>query len=170
MLRRPKHHVVDEPSAPLRVLVVNEDEAASEVLCRVLARAEYVVDRATNQRDSLYRLSSAPADCVVLDLATGGIGTNPKLLDALRSNGDTQIANVRVVLIAKQTTNRLFSWQAGVDAFLVRPFHADDLLREVAEALDRPDEERAQHRRHQLHEAEGEGRTMEGRPWDSQRF
>ena len=63
------------------------------------------------------------------------------------------IATSQCVLVAHGTNNQMFSWQAGIDAFLVRPFHADELLRHVAEAIARPDAERPRHRRKQLDEA-----------------
>ena len=169
MLRRGKHHA-DTPVGPPRVMVVNDDDDACELLSRVLDRAGYSVSRAASHQEALSMLSGQAAHCIVLDLATGGVGTNLKLLDAIRSYPDAAVSQARVVLVAKQTNNRMFSWQAGVDAFLVRPFHADDLLREVADSLSRSEEERAKHRRRQLSEAQGEGRAVEARPWDSQRF
>ena len=169
MLRRGKHHS-DAAVGPPAVLVVNDDDDACELLCRLLARVGYTVFRAASHQEAMSLLSGQPAHCIVLDLATGGVGTNLKLLDAIRSHADAAVSQARVVLVAKQTNNRMFSWQAGVDAFLVRPFHADDLLREVADSLSRTEDERAKHRRRQLSEAQGEGRAVETRPWDSQRF
>jgi hypothetical protein len=52
----------------------------------------------------------------------------------------------------------------------LRPFHSDELLRDVAEVLARPDDERERHRRRELDAASGVGRTVEARPWDTQRF
>jgi CheY-like chemotaxis protein len=151
-------------------LVVNDEEGAIELLARLLDRAGYVVDRATTHDDALDRLAEGRPDCVVLDLATGGIGQNLKLLDTIRSHVDDKVAGSRVVLIAHQSSNQLFSWQAGIDAFLLRPFHADELLRDVADVLGRPDEERARHRRRQLDAATTGGRTISVRAWDTQRF
>lgn len=169
MLRRGKQ-AVEGRGGPPRVLVVNDDHGACELLCRVLQRGGFTVDRAADHLGAISLLSSTPADCIVLDLATGGVGTNLKLLDAIRSHHEPTVSGARVVLVAKQTNNRMFSWQAGVDAFLVRPFHADDLVREVTEVLQRPEDDRARHRRRQLSEAQSEGRTMEAPPWDTQRF
>ncbi|MEY2570583.1 MAG: hypothetical protein QOE63_933, partial [Acidimicrobiaceae bacterium] len=160
----------DEHAGPIRVLVVNDEEGAIELLCRLLARAGYEVARATHADETLGQLADFRPDCVVLDLATGGIGQNLKLLDSIRGHVDEKVAAARVVLVAHQSNNRLFSWQAGIDAFLLRPFHADELLRDVAEALSRPDEERSRHRRRQLDAAQAEGRTIEPRAWETQRF
>jgi len=72
---------------------------------------------------------------------------------------------VRVVLVAQQSSNRLFSWQAGIDAFVARPFHADELLLQVNEVLSRPDSDRERHRRHELDAASAEGRAGVAEPW-----
>ena len=162
MLRRatkPDEPVATESgNGPAHILVVNDDENACELLCRVLAAAGHRVQRAHNGDQALSQLNLRGIDCVVLDLATGGIGQNLRLLDTIRSSVTDAVAEVRVVLVAQQTSNRMFSWQAEIDAFLVRPFHADELVTQVAAVLVRPDTERALHRRRELDAATAEGR------------
>ena len=150
---------------PSQLLVVNDDENACELLCRLLVGAGHRVHRAHNGDQALAQLNVGKVDCVVLDLSTGGIGANLKLLDTIRSAMQQEIAAVRVVLVAQQTSNRMFSWQAGIDAFLVRPFHANELLAQVADVLSRPDNERARHRRRELDAATAEGRSGVALPW-----
>ena len=168
--RKKKKEEVVESTGPARLLVVNDEDGASELLRRILDRAGYAVSTAGSHDDALVALGQVKPDCVVLDLATGGIGQNLKLLDAVRTHIDEGVAHARVVLVAHQSNNRMFSWQAGIDAFLLRPFHADELVRDVAEVLARPDDEREQHRRRELDAASGTGRTVEPRAWDTQRF
>ena len=167
MLRRAtksEHPKSDFAPAPSLILVVNDDEAACELLCRLLVNAGHRVQRAHNAEQALGQLNVARADCVVLDLATGGIGQNLKLLDQIRSAMSRSVSGVRVVLVAQQTSNRMFSWQAGIDAFVVRPFHANELLGQICEVLGRPDDERARHRRRELDAASAEGRTGHAEP------
>jgi two-component system phosphate regulon response regulator PhoB len=159
-----EHPKGDLPPGPTEILVVNDDEAACELLCRLLANAGHRVQRAHNSEQALGQLSVGRVDCVVLDLATGGIGQNLKLLDTIRSAMAANVSAVRVVLVAQQTSNRMFSWQAGIDAFVVRPFHAAELLGQIAEVLGRPDNERARHRRRELDAASAEGRTGHAEP------
>src|SRR5437773_9031342 len=88
MLRR--HSKADHPKPgepddePAQVLVVNDDEAACELLCRLLAGAGHRVQRAHTAEQASGQLSFGGIDCVILDLTTGGIGTNLKLLDVIR--------------------------------------------------------------------------------------
>ena len=154
----------DFAPGPSQVLVVNDDEGACELLCRLLANAGHRVQRAHNAEQALGQLNVGRVDCVVLDLATGGIGQNLKLLDQIRSAMARNVSAVRVVLVAQQTSNRMFSWQAGIDAFVVRPVHANELLGQISEVLGRPDSERARHRRRELDAASAEGRTGHAQP------
>jgi len=146
-----------EPVGRAHILVVNDDPGACELLVRLLGRAGHEVERAHNQDQAMAQLAVARIDCVVLDLSTGGIGQNLKLLDLIRSSVTKSTAGVRVVLVAQQSSNRVFSWQAGIDAFLARPFHADELLAQVNEVLSRPEAERERHRRRELDAASAEG-------------
>jgi DNA-binding response OmpR family regulator len=140
-----------EPSGTSgKILVVNDDDGACELLCRLLTKDGHSVERASNPDQAMAILDVLRPSCVVLDLSMGGIGRNLNLLDAIRSNLDQSLASTRVVLIAHQTSNRMFSWQAGTDAFLVRPFHADELTRSIADVMARPDGERARFRRREV--------------------
>ena len=158
-------HEGDQGGPSATILVVNDDDGACELLVRLLTNAGHDVQRAMNADQALGQLSVGGFDCVVLDLTSGGIGQNLKLLDAIRSSVTASIARVRVLLIAQQASNRMFSWQAGIDAFLVRPFHADELLRQVRDVLLRPDDERAAHRRRELDAASAHGRSGVAEPW-----
>lgn len=168
MLRRAskaEHQEATSTPVSARILVVNEDDGACELLCRLLTKAGNAAARAHSADEALTAVNSTRPDLVVLDLATGGIGQNLRLLDTIRSSIDPRVASVRVVLVAPQTSNRLFSWQAEIDAFVVRPFHANELLAQVAEVMSRPDSERARHRRRELDAASSEGRTGVNLPW-----
>jgi DNA-binding response OmpR family regulator len=146
-----------------KVLVVNDDDGSCELICRLLSRAGHSVERASNPEQAISILDILRPACVVLDLSTGGIGRNLQLLDAIRSQLDSTLAATRVVLIAYQTSNRMFSWQAGTDAFLVRPFHADELTRAVSDVLSRPESERVRYRRREVAAASHDPATP-GRP------
>jgi DNA-binding response OmpR family regulator len=129
------------------VLVVHEDPEGCEVLARVVERGTgLMVVRAHDPREMSDALRNQPT-CVVLDVTSGGVGGNLKLLDAVRNHADEVTAGARVILIAASSSNEMFSWQAGIDAFLKRPFHADELVATVQEAIARPDDERRAHRR-----------------------
>lgn len=151
------------PTGPPRVFVMNDEPDACELLVRILRRAGNVVDRGRDFGDLSDRLvMGTPPDVVVLDVAAGGIGANLKLLDAIRGSGDPDVAATPVVLVTAAASSAMFSWQAGIDELLVRPFHADELVEAVAAAYERPADERPKHRRRQLEAAKSRGRRLPG--------
>jgi CheY-like chemotaxis protein len=132
------------------VLVVSDDEGALELLARVLDHAGYRASRADTVDGAMQLAYEELPRCVVLDMRVGGIGSNLKLLDMIRSSEDTRIGSTRTVLIADNPRNRGFSFQSGTDAFVLRPYRASKLLEAVADVLARPDVDRARHRRDEL--------------------
>jgi DNA-binding response OmpR family regulator len=139
-----------ERRAPAVVLVVNDDPDACELLVRMVGTAGHRGIGATTDTEARSQIASELPRCVVLDMTSGGVGSSLKVLDLIRSNEDTRVSSARVVLCASSPKNRSFSFQSGADAFVVRPFHIDDLLREITDVLRRPNEERARHRRDEL--------------------
>jgi DNA-binding NtrC family response regulator len=153
-LRRGRKHEEPAPSGPARVLVIHDDPDGCELLVRILSVASYEVSGAHDFLEMSDALQEPPApDCLVLDVSTGGIGENLKLLDAVRQHRDPAVAGARVVLVSSGASSAMFSWQAGIDEFLKRPFHADDLLRAVHDAIERPEDDRRHHRRRMLEAA-----------------
>jgi two-component system response regulator AdeR len=139
-----------ERRRPASVLVVNDDHDACELLVRFLAYAGYRTTGASSDLEAIEKIHEELPRCVVLDMTTGGVGSSLAILDQIRSHADRRISSARVVLCASSPRNRSFSFESGADAFVVRPFHLDDLIEHVADVLDRPQEERARHRRDEL--------------------
>jgi DNA-binding response OmpR family regulator len=150
-LRR-KQEVWDgsERRAPSKVLVVADDPGACELLVRILNRAGFRAEGVHTSDEAVAAAHEDMPRCVVLSLAAGGIGSNLKVLDTLRSNDDRRISSARALIVADNPRNRAFSFQSGTDAFLIRPFTADELVSHVDDVLRRPDDERARHRRDEL--------------------
>ena len=137
-------------SGPMSVLAVHEDPSGCELLARVISRGTGLpVHRAHDSVEMIAALRDQPT-CVVLDVTSGGVGGNLKMLDSVRNNADEVTAAARVILIAASSSNEMFSWQAGIDAFLKRPFHEHELVATVQDAIARPDAERKVHRREMI--------------------
>ena len=73
--------------APSMVLVVNDDPAACELLARMIATVGYRTTRATTEADATATIVGDLPRCIVLDLASGGVGSSLKVLDHIRSHG-----------------------------------------------------------------------------------
>jgi DNA-binding response OmpR family regulator len=132
------------------VMVVSDDPDACEMLVRMVGSRGYRAIGATSLEEAGGRYSRELPRCVVLDLHEGGIGTSLKALDNIRSHDDLRVSTARVVLCASSPRNRSFSFQSGADSFVVRPFHFDELMAQIADVLGRAHEDRARHRRDEL--------------------
>jgi two-component system, OmpR family, response regulator ResD len=146
VLRRSKN----ENAGPTRVLVVNDDPDACELIARIIESAGWIALRCHSHDDALAALPGAkPAlKAVLADFHAGGASAGLKLLDDIRRM--PAFTNMPVLLLTHNDANRLFAWQAGIDGFLVRPFHADQLINEVYAVLTRTPQERDTYRQQRL--------------------
>jgi DNA-binding response OmpR family regulator len=121
-------------------------------MVRVLEHAGYETAQAHNPGEAMDVLAAGPRfDAVLVDFASGGPSESIKLLDEIRRTPAMQ--DLAVIISSRVEKNRLFAWESGVDAFLVRPYHVDELLAELAAVLARSPEARAAHRAERLAEA-----------------
>jgi DNA-binding response OmpR family regulator len=139
-----------ERRKPASVLIVNDERDACELLVRFLALAGFRTAGVCSEQEALAAVYDELPRCVILDMTTGGVGSSLSILDQIRSHEDRRINSSRVVLCASSPKNRSFSFESGADAFVVRPFHLEDLIDHVNDVLERPQEERARHRRDEL--------------------
>jgi DNA-binding response OmpR family regulator len=147
VLRRSK---TEEPAGPTRVLVVNDDPDSCELVARIVESAGWTATRCYSADDALSVLESGdpPFKAVLADFQAGGASAGLRLLDDVRRM--PSFGEMPVLVLTANDANRLFAWQSGVDGFLVRPFHADDLINEVYAVLTRTPDERAVYRQAQL--------------------
>jgi DNA-binding response OmpR family regulator len=141
---------VEQPTGPTRVLVVDDNADACELIARIVESAGWTATRCYSPDDALEKLDSGdpPFKAVIADFQSGGTGASLELLDAVRRSKD--FSEMPVLLLTRSETNRIFAWESGADAFLIRPFHADDLINEVYAVLTRSVEEREAWREEQL--------------------
>src|ERR1700675_4379399 len=102
-----------------RILVVDDEPAVQNALFRALTLEHYDVTSASDGHEALERLSTAPYEAIILDIAMprmdglevcrrlrdGGDST-PVLMLPARSGGDDRVAGL----------------DAGADDYLVKPF------------------------------------------------
>jgi DNA-binding response OmpR family regulator len=140
---------LDTSSASGTVLVVNDDQDACELVARLVESAGWPADRHYDVHSLVDELEQRGHSAVIIDSLTIGITDAFKALDDIRS-GSAKIRNVAIVIIASTDTNRLFAYQSGVDGFVVRPVHADELLDVLRMVFGRTNDERVEFRRAQL--------------------
>jgi two-component system response regulator MprA len=126
--------------SPLRVMVVEDDEALRAALARAFRLDGYAVEEACDGAHALTLLASVRANVIVLDVMM------PKLdglsvCQRLRACGDR--TPVLLLTARDLVVDRVQGLNAGADDYLVKPFAVDELLARVRALIRRsyPDHE-----------------------------
>ncbi len=124
------------------ILVVNDDRDSCELIARLVESAGWKVQRCFDPDDATKSLDRPMASyaAVVVDLTTGLTG-GTEVLDSARRQPSPR-GSVPVVLMTSRAEDDTIAWQAGADAVMIRPFHANDFLDELRSTLARTPDER----------------------------
>ncbi len=127
---------MDPPDAmsPMRVLLVEDDEALGRQVVETLQRAGYDVDW-VRRGDRALSAEFATFSLVVLDLMLPGAHGLDILKALRRDHVDVPV----LVLSARQDTgDKVRSLELGADDYLTKPFWPEELLARVRARLRRP--------------------------------
>jgi two-component system, OmpR family, response regulator MprA len=117
----------------MEVLVIEDDDAISDLLRRGLTYEGYAVSVAQDGLTGLRMARDAPPDLVVLDLMLPGLD-GLEVCRRLRAADDVPI----LVLTARGTvSDRISGLDSGADDYMVKPFSIDELLARVRALLRR---------------------------------
>jgi CheY-like chemotaxis protein len=122
----------------LRILAVDDDRDARDVLGKLLQREQAEVRTAGSAPDALAALESWRPDVLLLDLAMPG-ESGYELLARLRSMGHRAPAVAMTGYAREEDAARAL--YAGFQAHLAKPFQMDDLCRQIAAVLARASSE-----------------------------
>lgn len=117
-----------EPDAPLRVLLVEDDDALADFLLRVFAEEGFDAVRCTTGAEALERIDQDEHTVVVLDRMLpdqDGI----TVCSEIRRQG---LGTAILMLTARgEVADRVGGLNAGADDYLVKPFDVDELLARI---------------------------------------
>ena len=119
----------------LRLLVVNDDPHSCELISR-LVESLGCRARRVNSPDGVVEFLSDPNNeigGVILDVRAG-VNASVPVLEGIRSL-ESRAGNLPVIVLTSTSDDADPVWGAGGDAFMARPFHADDFLREMETVL-----------------------------------
>jgi two-component system OmpR family response regulator len=118
----------------MRILVVEDDKDVGGFIVKGLREAGHVVEHAATGRDGLFLAASEQFDAIVLDRMLPGGVDGLRLLETLRSQGNT--TPVLFLSALAQVDERVKGLKAGGDDYMTKPFSFSELLARV-EALTR---------------------------------
>ncbi|GAB3445677.1 response regulator transcription factor [Actinophytocola sediminis] len=124
---------MNQPAAPARVLVVDDDLTVRDVVRRYLELAGHQVALADNGEDALAWIADHEPDLVVLDLMLPGIDG----LEVCRRLRRTSAVPVVMLTALGEEENRIAGLQLGADDYVTKPFSPRELALRVSSVLRR---------------------------------
>lgn len=125
---------VERPLVPtgstsgMRLLIVEDDPIAAELLAKGLRENAYAVDVASDGPSAIDRASMYPYDLIILDIMLPGVDG----LDVCRRLRDRGASTPIIMLTARGgVEERIAGLDAGADDYLPKPFHFTELLARV---------------------------------------
>ena len=109
----------------MKVLLLEDDSALSDIMFDHLTHSGYEVTLATNGNDALEYLIDEVYDIALLDINTPGL-TGIEVLRTIREDYNNQTP--AIILTAYQDTKHLkSSFESGVDDYIKKPFDLEEL-------------------------------------------
>lgn len=119
---------------PVRLLIVEDDDAIAAPLVRAVQREGYEVDRASSGQAAIDAVTAGGIDLVLLDLGLGDIDG----LDVCRRLRADGFEGGIVILTARAgELDRVVGLDVGADDYLAKPFSLSELLARVRALLRR---------------------------------
>jgi response regulator RpfG family c-di-GMP phosphodiesterase len=112
-------------TAPLRVLIADDDASVRAVLRTILGRGEFIVEEAEDGEQALRRFVAGGADLILSDLQMPNMG-GLDLLRRVRALDDT-VAFI-ILTGAGTVENAVEALRLQADDYLVKPFHVAEVL------------------------------------------
>lgn len=121
-----------------RILIIEDNEAVLRVLNRMLARAGYDVQEASNGNAGLAAYRQQPADLVITDIVMPDMEGLEVIRELRRTDPEARIIAMSGGGIGSAEKYLALARTFGAGSVLNKPFSQDELMTVVAEALARP--------------------------------
>jgi two-component system phosphate regulon response regulator PhoB len=120
-----------------KILVVEDDPDQRELIRWHLKRAGYSTGTASRGFDALVKSRALSPDLIVLDLMMPGIN-GFEICKAMRKNPATAATPVLMLTSMCTDYSRTMGFEAGINAFMNKPYVPEELLSTIQELLSAP--------------------------------
>jgi two-component system OmpR family response regulator len=117
-----------------RILVVEDDDIIRERLLKALNYEGYEVAGAENGAVALRLMDQFAPDLVIADVLMPDVG-GFDFVSVLRSKSETRVLPIIIVTALSERLSQREFMELGVDDYLTKPFHIEELLRAVRTQL-----------------------------------
>ncbi|MDH5649480.1 MAG: response regulator transcription factor [Gammaproteobacteria bacterium] len=118
----------------MRLLVIEDEPALLNQLQSQLKKAGYAVDTAANGRDGLFMGNEYPFDLAVVDVGLPNL-SGIEVIQKWRQN--KRQFPVLILTARGRWQDKVEGLEAGADDYLVKPFHAEELVARIKALLRR---------------------------------
>jgi len=126
-----------EPAAnKVRILIVDDDAESLELIWQWLALQGHDLMIARSGKEALDKIQGSPPDLILLDLKIpppDGL----EVARALKQDAATRTIPLIVMTVRRDVQSRVECLRVGVDDFVTKPFHWDELDATIASALEK---------------------------------
>ncbi len=121
----------------MRLLLVEDDDALARSLVRGLSEHAFIVDRAADGDEALYKADVNSYDAIILDVNLPRLDGFAVCRELRRSD-----SAVRIIMLTARVAldDRVEGLDSGADDYLVKPFEFDELLARLRALLRRTGE------------------------------
>ena len=118
-----------------RILVVDDEQAVRDLLCKTLTMADYDVDSADDGPSAIEKMRAVEYDLLITDLKMPGMDGLTVIREARKLSAD-----LRVIIITGYSTeaSAIEAINLGVSGYLTKPFRLPRILAAAARALGEP--------------------------------
>jgi two-component system response regulator PhoP len=118
----------------MRVLIVEDDDDLRRQLQGQFQKAEFVVDASPDGKEGLYLAQEYPIDVAVIDLGLPNL-SGLELIREVRAAGRS--FPILILTARGRWQEKVEGLEAGADDYLVKPFHAEELMARIRVLLRR---------------------------------
>lgn len=118
----------------MRVLLIEDDEILNRAVTAQLLEAGYKVDSAADGREGCYFAEEYPIDLAIVDLGLPEV-SGVEIIRRVRSIGKSY--PILVLTARDRWQDKVEALKLGADDYVVKPFHAEELLARVDALLRR---------------------------------
>lgn len=120
----------------LRAMVCDNDDALRAVICHHLEQAGYETFPMASGLEAIEQFRHVQPDVVVMDLRMPGLGGIEATQRLRREPGGATVPIVVLTAVQEQEAIQQAA-AAGADEYMIKPFHAANLLKTIRRTLDR---------------------------------
>lgn len=124
------HAPAPEPSKPLKILIVDDEEEVRAGLCEFLEELDYAISEAADGEEALAKTFTEKPHLILLDLRLPKID-GYQVCQTLKGNPITASIPIIMVTALNATPNKVKGIEFGADDYIDKPFDLDELAARI---------------------------------------